>query len=118
MSKAKTTIKEQIKNHMELGYGLSQGSANTITRSQSAARAMRSIMQFEGSKYVYFMAEPQNKDRSPYKVFFKNIDRLIKIEKTPNSTFILVGKLNKFMKTRSREFNSRKSALNAIKSCN
>ena len=113
----KDSAKDILKRHMEEGFVLSKGAARSLTSRESSARRLNEIIQDDKSKYSYFMAEPQNKDSAPYKVFFKSIGRLVKVEKTLNSTFILVGKANMFFNVRSREFNSRKSALASIKSC-
>lgn len=110
------TTKEILKDHMNNGFGVCKGSAAIISGRQSGGRRLQEIMQSEGSKYCFIMAEPK-RGGAPYKVFFQIIKRLLKIEKTEKETFVITGRTNRFLQVRSREFNSRKSAQNAIKSC-
>lgn len=112
------STKKMLRKHMEEGFGLCKGTAIHLSSQQSGGRRLNEIIQDDSAKYVFFMAQPQ-RGGAPYKVFFRNLKRLIKIEKDSElGTFKLVGNLGYWNKVRSREYISRKSALNAIKSCN
>lgn len=102
---------------MEDGFGLCKGTANYLSNQQSAGRRLNEIIQKDGSKYVFFMAQSKT-NGSPYKVFFRNIKRNIKIKKIEKDVFVVVGSLGTLSNATSKEYKSRKLALESIKSCN
>ena len=54
------TIKQQILDHMNAGYTLTYGQANTITNSQSGYRRMQEILKENPDKYRFIKVKSKN----------------------------------------------------------
>jgi len=64
------SIKQQILDHLNSGFTLTYGQANTITKSQSGYRRMQEILKDNPEKYEYVRVKSENGGH--YNVFIRN----------------------------------------------
>ena len=65
----KKTIKQKILDHLNAGYTLTYGQANTITNSQSGYRRLQEILKENPDKYRFIKVKSEN--GGYYNVFAK-----------------------------------------------
>lgn len=111
------SIKQILREYMSRGYGITLGSSRALTSKDSAGRRLQEIMQHEGKEYDSFMVKAKSADSQDYKVFFKKINRFVKVEKLGEKRYIISAHLGPFVKVQSKEYKLRKHALNSIKCC-
>ena len=94
MRKTKS-INQQIIDHLDKGYVLCDAIADKLTKSQSAGRIRRKLIENNPSVYGYFWVAPKDPNRNIYKAYYKISKAKIQIEKTLSTkdipTYRLLG---------------------------
>lgn len=109
------TIRAQIEEILDNGYGLCKGQADKLTNSQSGWRRLNELMQESPEKYRYFMVAPKKANANSYKVYFKKSldkDNIIKNHSLGFSLQI-IGANGKYYS--SKYYKDYDTAFNAIK---